>query len=673
MTVVSGRARGGARAQLRALAVGLFAVLGLIAGGCGNNTVNYGTVVTTVSSAPGPFTAYVVDLLSFYLVLDNGNTNFGFTGSRGIGKTIDFTQLGDTTELMGALAVAEGTYTSATLSFNYGNGSSNVVAAQLYVDINGQSVLATLIDPASTASPPAAPGTVSYTIKFDPAHKLVVKRGTPVQLDFHFDMSASSIIDTSVSPPKVTVRPFLTASTVPNNSQKPMRARGEFVIADKGNNNFTVNMRSFFDVPDYTGSAQGALQVQVTDQTTYNVNGSVYRGSDGLAALAALPQNTAIASYGSLGDITPQKPIFNATEVYAGIAIEDALVTRAIGTVVSRSGNTIHLHNARLVLPPGGSLPGSISSQSNVVDFANDITLKFDDKTIVNVDGQPTVASNNQLISIGQQIDAEGIFSSDSSNNVTIDSSGGLIRLTRTPAWGTLSSATPGTATVNLLSLGGTIPGVTTFTGTGAAGGADADPTAYVINTGSVDLSAAAAGSPLLRFDGIVAPFGSAAPAAGTADFTASTVRAGTPAVQGLTPTEQVLAIEWTSTGTTAPFANVSAAGLVVNLSNSALGKTHSVQTGPAGLQTAPALLDLTTDGVNPTIVPDPNLTGQFSIGAPTSTNGIDVFHSFSDYIGRVNSGLNGTNTILKLVAVGRYDQPSHTFTAYRIDMVQLP
>ncbi|MBV8805114.1 MAG: hypothetical protein JO042_08705, partial [Sinobacteraceae bacterium] len=68
MRVLSGRASSGARSLLRVLVGGLFAVLGLIAGGCGSNTITYGTVVTTFSGDnPAPFTAYIVDLYSFYL------------------------------------------------------------------------------------------------------------------------------------------------------------------------------------------------------------------------------------------------------------------------------------------------------------------------------------------------------------------------------------------------------------------------------------------------------------------------------------------------------------------------------------------------------------------------------------------------------------------------------
>ena len=44
MTVLSGRASSGVRSLLRVLVGGLFAAFGLLAGGCGNNTITYGTV-----------------------------------------------------------------------------------------------------------------------------------------------------------------------------------------------------------------------------------------------------------------------------------------------------------------------------------------------------------------------------------------------------------------------------------------------------------------------------------------------------------------------------------------------------------------------------------------------------------------------------------------------------
>ncbi len=653
MTDLSGRATRGASSVLRTLLGGLFALFGLIIGGCGNNTLHYGTVIVTFTSDQGPFQAYVTDLTAFYLTQTGGGIGYSFQGVTGYGKTIDFTRLSNTTELFGAPAVIEGTYASATFSFNFGSGG-NYIPAQLYIDINGQSQKATLIDPTSTASPPAAPGVVTYTVKFDPANPLVVKGGAPVFLDFHFDTSASSLIDTSGTTPSVIVRPFLTASTQPPASTRTLRTRGEFVTLNKSSNTFTINSVSFFEAPSYVTGAQGAIQIQPNDQTTYNVNGTVYRGAAGLAAVGALPLNTTISAYGSLGSVSGQEPIFNATQVYAGTSTQNLLATVLTGTVSSRSGNVIHVHNAEMAQSSSQTSLATSTATGIVVTFANDVAVTIGSSTLVQVDGDPETTANIQSVSVGQQLFIEGLSTSaNSTTGITsaVDATAGLIRLTSTPVWGTLVSGQAGSATANLLWLGGIEPSAFTFTGTGSASGADADPTAYAINTGSVDVSAQPAGT-LLRFDGLVSPFGTAPP-----DFNASAVTAGS-------ATDQVLSIQWTGTGTTAPFLSTGSSGLVVNIGNAALGTTHHIQTGPS-------FIDLKNPAINPTIVPDPSITGQFAIGNPVTSTGIAMFNSFSSYLTQLGTSLNGTNTILKLVAVGKWDAASNTFTAYRINMVQ--
>ena len=661
MTVPSGRAGSGARSVLRAVFCGVFAIVGLIAGGCGSGTFYYGTVIVTVSADPGPFTAYIADIESLSLIQSNGNSGYGFSNSSGFGKTVDFTKLSDTTEVFGAPAVLEGTYTSITLTVNYAAGA-NGIASQIYVDVGGQSQAATLVD-----STGATPGTVTYSVKFDPAHPLVVSRATPTTFNLHFDMSAATVVDPTASPVKVTVRPFLTASTQPV-VNKTLRTRGEFVAADPAGSNFTVNSVAFFDSPSYSNAPQGAIELKTTDQTTYNVNGTLYHGSAGLAAINTLAINTIIVAYGSYGDITQQKPVINATEVYAGVATEDVLGTRLLGTVASRSGNTLHIRNADLVAARNITFPAyGLSTNSGVfVKFFNDVAVTVSDKTLVSVDRQ-AVPGTSQLISVGQQVEIDGALSVDTAGTSRVDASGGLLRLTPTTAWGTLNSATANVATVTPLSIGGVNPAALTFTGTDAAG-TDPDPTVYEINTGTVDLTAAvnAASPPLFRFDGTVASFGTAPP-----DFTATTVTAGSLTNAGFSSTagasaEQVLAIDWASTGTTAPFLSVSSSGLVVNIANASLGTSHVIMTGPTSI-------DLKNANVSPTIVADGALTGQFSIGNPSSTTGISVFHTFAAYLTQLNTVLNGTNTMQKLVAVGHWNTATNTFTAYRIDIVQLP
>jgi hypothetical protein len=286
------------------------------------------------------------------------------------------------------------------------------------------------------------------------------------------------------------------------------------------------------------------------------------------------------------------------------------------------------------------------------------VAVTVSDKTLVSIDRQPEVAGSAQLISVGQQVEIDGALSVDTAGTSSVDASAGLLRLSPTTAWGTLNSATANVATVTPLSIGGVKPAALTFTGTDAAG-TDPDPAVYEINTGTVDLTAAvnAASPPLFRFDGIVTPFGTAPP-----DFTATAVTQVTPTA----PNDQVLAIDWASTGTTAPFLSAGSSGLVVNIDNTSLGTSHVIMIGPTSI-------DLKNPNVSPTIVADASLTGQFSIGNPSSTTGISVFHTFAAYLTQLNTVLNGTNTVQKLVAVGHWDNTGKTFTAYRIDIVQLP
>jgi hypothetical protein len=235
-----------------------------------------------------------------------------------------------------------------------------------------------------------------------------------------------------------------------------------------------------------------------------------------------------------------------------------------------------------------------------------------------------------------------------------------LIRLTPSTGWGILNAPPASGISANLLTLGGAQPSALAFTGTGSAAGADADPTAYAIDTTGVDTSAIAASS-VFRFDGLVTPFGAAPP-----DFTATSVTAGS-------ATDQILTVEWTGTGTATPFVSKDGNGLVVNISGGSLGATHLVQTGPLTITDPSTTIDLTSPQVNPIIKPDPTLTSQFAVGNPISATGLAMFHDYTSFLTDLGTVLNGTNTIQKLVAVGKYDQTTSTFTAYRIDMVQFP
>jgi hypothetical protein len=646
MTVPSGRARFGARSVLRAAFVGAAAILGLFA--CGNNTFINGTPIITFSVTPGPFTAYLVEIDQVMLTRSDNTPVYPLLQP----QLVDFTKLADMPEVFGAPAILEGTYTSAAITVNYG-ASLYQTAAQIFINQNGQSVAVTPLD-----STGAAAGSVTYTVKFDPNHPLVIKRGVSVPLDFNFDLSAGSQYNGTTA---VTVYPFITASTLPQ-YKTPLRARGVYVTTDTiNNNNFTMNARSFFDTQ---GSPVGAIEVQTNDNTTYNINGVPYKGAAGLAAVNGLQVNTIIEAFGTYGDLNNIKPNLIATDVYAGVAVENVLTDRITGTIASHNGNTLHIRGAE-VEARNGNIPIGVA-----VSFLNDLSLTIGGTTLVTVDGHPELqAVSNQYLSIGQQVDIEALLVVDANNIAILDANGnpqwdatsGLIRLTPTTGWGVPgATAVTGGIEAGLLTLGGFQPAGLTFTGTGSATGEDSNPTQYQIVTTGIDTSAIAT-APLFRFDGLVNQFGTAPP-----DFTASSVTAGS-------ATDQIMTVQWSGSGTTAPFVTKDTNGLVVSISGASLGSYHFVQTGPLTIADPSTTVDLATLSTNPTIVADPSLTSQFAIGNPTSTTGLSIFHDYASLLTNLNTALNGTNTIQKLVAVGKYDPASNTFTAYRIDMLQLP
>jgi hypothetical protein len=648
MRVECGRARFGASSVLRAVVFGAFAAIGLFASGCGSTTLTYGTPVITMSVTPGPFKAYLVDLEGVTLTRSDGTaTNLFGTNNITTVERVDLTKSIDLNELWGAPAVLTGTYTSATITVSY-------ATAQIAVEVNGQIQSATIVDPAGVTA-----GVETYTFKFDPANPLVITQGALTHVNLDFDLSAGTIVNTSVSPAQVTVRPYWSVSTNPVYA-KGMRARGVSVATNATDSTFTMNARPFYDD---ASNPFGAITVQTTGTTVYNVNGTNYTGAAGLAAIAALPINTTLAAYGSLSTSTQGTgasitPVFQATQVIAGISLENLAADRVIGTVSSissTSGTTLNIHGAEVVTRPGQIVSDAATTQ--IIEYFSDLPVSVDSSTLVIVDGQPNTTANVQSISIGQQVTVVGQATANTTTGVinailANGVYGGIVRLNTTPAWGTLNQAPAnGQLSLNLATLGGFEPSILTFTGTGSATGADANATAYVVNATGLDTSALATGTEV-RADGIVTPFGSAG---GTQpDFTATAITP-TPA----SPTEQLLVVDYIGGGTSTPFVTADTNGLVVNMSNANLGPTHVVQTGPFST-------DLTNPLTNVTIVPTSNAQFVYGDPADNSTTGLSVFNSYSAFLTQVSAAA----ALGKIVALGQYNATTHTFSATRIDIV---
>jgi hypothetical protein len=597
---------------------------------CSTSTnISYGTAVVTMSDVSGDFSSYIVAIDSIYLTRTDGVIVYVLGQSTF--EPVDLVKLHDLTELVDAPAVPVGTYTSLSLVLDYS-------AAAITVNVNGVPTVAT---PNTGGNAIGAP---TLTVAFDPANPLVINPGVSTRLALDINLAASNTINFSASPLTVSVQPFMTATVAPVD-QTVMRARGIFVVAQPASSDYIVNMRPFTD----TLSALGALTVNTTSTTYFNINGTVYTGAAGLAAMQKLQISTPIEAYGTLGSFATITPTFNATAVYAGTSLESPLGDFLTGTVSAVSGDTLTLHGVSCVPRVGGGISGLI-----YMGYFADVPVTVGSATAVFEDGVAASGLTTQAISVGQLITVAGQASTTpfctGTVSLTLDATQGLVRLHPTPVWGTLNSAVAGSLSLDVLSLGNFEPSALTFAGTGTAAANDAVPASYAVNTPGIDESAMTAGT-LLEAVGLVAPFGSAPP-----DFTASAVTAGA-------STPQTLVVEWENGGAAQPFSNSGSSGLVVDLSNANLSSTIRY------IATGPTRTDLTTLPASPTIAFATGSPLVLAVG-PLTVNSIptiNVVNSASAFATQLASALNGANKVYRLVCVGQYSSATNTFTTTQV------
>jgi hypothetical protein len=594
------------------------AVCGLVIllSGCHGDTIELpGTPVLTMGGfhrdQSYEFSNYLVEIDAITFTANDGS----IVEPLSTPETVDLAKINNMAELVEASAVPEGTYVSAAITIDYS-------AAAILINSSGNPVVATAEDTSGDTM-----STASVTITFDPHNPLVITNNVSDLANLDIDLSTFNTINYATS--VVTVQPFMvmTPATV---SSDVMRVRGTLVITQPPGA-YIINVRPFNDQV----SALGAITVNVTDTTYYNINGVTYTGSAGLTALATLPINATVAAYGTLGDLSTITPTFNATQVYAGATLESELLEFVTGTVSERKGNIAYVKAVTFV-----------DDLQDLLIYPS-AQIQLEDSTDVSEDGVAASGLGLGNVSVGSQITVSGQATFSSTNVLTLDTAGGQVRLQPNQLWAKVASASAGTATVAVQSLNNFAPNGFDFTG---AASPATSASSYQVNYGA--LGGVAAGD-LVQFNGLIAPFGSAPP-----NFVATSAITGSSA-------EQQLVIEWSDGGPYKPFTSVSDAGLVVDLANGDVSATTSyIRTGPVttALKTLPANPLITTTGA-----PGPLL---LAIGNDVLTAGVSVFNSAPGFITEVSDllgGSNVTNRIYRLVAYGQYNSTTNTFVANRI------
>jgi hypothetical protein len=477
--------------------------------------------------------------------------------------------------------------------------------------------------------------TASVTVAFDPQHPLVISPNQSTAFTIDVDLAAMNSLVYTSHGLQTTVQPFLSGSVIPVAETGPMRARGLLVIAQPSSSYYVMNIRPFADLV----SALGAVQVNTSATTYFNVDGYVYVGATGLEALnAANTAETPVVAYGTLDDLSGITPTFNATSVYLGVSEESLLTDFITGTVGAINGDTLSLVGA------------SYLTRLGALSYYGSVPVVVDSTTSMYTDGVPTPGLTTAAISVGQQITAAGQGNLNSANELeSLDATGtgGLVRLQSTQLWGTLNSATTGSVSLDLLSINNFEPVDFNFTGTGSSSADDAVASSYRVDTGSLNDSALPAGT-LLQVNGLVTPLGKAPP-----DFTASSV------VQGsAVPSKMVIEFGAAGAGVARPFRSFSASILAVDLAEA--DDIHYIQTGPTKI-------DLQSLASMPNITYAAGTTLILAVGNDVS--GISVFNDPQSFGDQLYSLLNGTNLFYRLVCVGQYDAATNTFVATRVDL----
>ncbi len=284
--------------------------------------------------------------------------------------------------------------------------------------------------------------------------------------------------------------------------------------------------------------------------------------------------------------------------------------------------------------------------------------------TIVTAEDNTTLTGlDYNSIAVGQHIIARGIYQLPASGVVTLDATGssstntGSVRLQRTELFGPLVSSASGSLLLNLQTIENWPVSSFNFTGNGTV-----TPASFAVNSGQLAPPAGTVAGDPLWIKGVFTPFGSAPP-----NFDAFTLN-----TEVSVPAR--LQVDWTSAGTTAPFAVLANSGLTIDLANANYSagvirigsESIDLKSLTASPQIVPAATPPVTVGVPAAFLPG------FAIGnlSAANTTSISVFNTFSDFVTQLPKSLVAATPALHLVATGTFNRTANTFTASSIDVV---
>ncbi|MFL2547497.1 MAG: hypothetical protein ACJ0SL_09120 [Candidatus Rariloculaceae bacterium] len=582
-----------------------------------------GTVLLSITDAEGDFVSYTVDILRLTLQRSDGSTVEMLPST----TRVDFAQLVDLSEILGAATVAPGDISGGSIQLDYSN-------AEIFVEAGGDIVQVDVVD-----ADDAALGISNVEIQLPEDDRLVVTRGRVSLLSVDFDLAASHSVDTGVAPILVTAQPYIVAEVEPVD-EKETRLRGALISVALDESTYTVAVMP----SHHRDGDHGEVVVHTTSETSYEIGDEMLEGQAGLEALSALPERTVIVAFGTL-NVTDRE--FTAQIVHAGRSVGSEDIDAIYGNVVARNGDQLTVRGAIAV------------RRDRAARFHRTIIVELGTETSVFKIADREQLLDKDAISVGQRIVAFGQFvetdvapvDADAPDVVHIlDATEGRVRMLVTHLHGTVTVVMSGQ--INMALRGIDRLGIEhfNFAGTGISSELDADPNDYEIATSTLALTNVVTDR-ALKVLGFVTPFGIAPP-----DFEGRTV-------VDHVDIRSALGISWDEDGTTTPFLSMGSGGLVLDLSNPEIGERHHILIG----HTRVSLFELAS---SPMIVPADTRRRLFGISEPGH---VELFKSYEDFVDELTLRLNNFDGARSLAAYGAYDEATNTLTASKISVHMLP
>lgn len=560
-------------------------------------TLDKGDVMISLTDAEGDFLSYRVDVTGMTMTHRNGSQVSVLSEP----TQIDFAQYVDTSELLGIANIPYGAYEAAAITLDFST-------AQIVVqDKAGQLITAEPVDESGVAL-----NEVTVNLAINDNSAFVVGRGLLPHITLDFDLDASNTIAWGDNTAQVTVTPVLSADILHTHA-KPMRMRGRLGEVNTEQQQLMVRVQPFYKRNGFYGEAW----VSVDENTVYEVDGEPVTADQGLAALAELDADSAVITMGRWHRATRT---YQASTVYAGSRVSWLQQDILNGVVVARDGNTVSVRGAL------------VEHAAGHVSLNDSLTFSVSENTVVNREGERVTIGE---ISVGSAIKAAGTLISDTNMDVTA----GLVRVRPSQISGTVVSIDPLTLDVQLLDR--RQPVIFNFSGTGQSAEWDADPQAYDIDTGFLDLDTLAVDD-VIKVVGVVNTFGAA-----PSDFLANSI-IDPSNIQGH------LVVGYGRLGSETAAVSSTDEGLLLSLE----GVDNHHYLCRAGIR-----LDLLTMESVPMLVPVEN-GGIFSVAEGRQVN---MFNSFSAFITYLNEALAADKAIIRVDAQGYYDAENNVFNSLHL------